>query len=394
MKTVQGIRRRTWAEINLNNAKENFLAVRKAVADTTRVCCVIKANAYGHGAVQLAKLYEKLNADFFAVSNVEEALQLRENGITRPILILGYTPEECAETLAKNDLRQCVYSYEYAECLSHYAAKAGVRIKIHIKLDTGMGRIGFLFRQNKTSEWNWAKLACQMPELIPEGIFTHFAVADENTNGDAYTKEQYDQFVVAVDWLKKEGITFEIRHCANSAAIFDHPECHLDMVRAGIVLYGLAPSGVMRSLPKLYPVMVLKSVISHIKTLEEGETVSYGRTYKAKSKRVVATIPIGYADGFWRANGQERYAIKIHGQYAPIIGRICMDQLMVDVSDILCDRGDEVVIFGEDPIASADTVAKLNQSINYEVTCAVGMRVPRAYVWNNKIVAWQDLVCE
>lgn len=394
MERVVGMRRRAWAEINMDDARKNFELVRAAVSSSVKICCVIKANGYGHGAPQLAKLYEKLHADFFAVSNLEEALQLRESGITLPILILGYTPEECASLLAEQNISQCVYSYDYAQVLANYARKADVKVKIHIKLDTGMGRIGFLCRKDHATELEWVKKTCQMSEFIPEGIFTHFAVADENENGDAYTAEQYKQFIDCVSYLEQDGITFEIRHCANSAAIFDHPEYHLDMVRAGIVLYGLAPSGVMRNLPPLYPVMTVKSVISHKKDLVKGESISYGRTFTASENMTVATIPVGYADGFWRANGQGRYSVLIHGQYAPILGRICMDQLMVDVSQIPCERGDEVTIFGNDPIASADAVAKLNQTINYEVTCDVGMRVPRAYISNTEIVEWKDLICE
>ncbi len=386
MRSMYGIRRRTWAEIDLNAVDANFYAVRGAISPATKVCCVIKADGYGHGAVTLARRYEGLGADYFAVSNIEEALELRRSGITLPILILGFTPAECAAILARERLSQCVYSYEYGKALAAEAEKEGVSVRIHVKLDTGMGRIGFRGRE----EWAQAAEICRMGALIPEGIFTHFAVADENEEGDAYTRKQVDCFAEGVHYLEAQGIRFAIRHCANSAAIFDHPDCHFDMVRAGIVLYGFAPSQRMRALPALEPIMTLKTVISHIKTLEAGESVSYGRTYIADRPLRVATVPVGYADGFSRRLGNGRYALKIGNAYAPIVGRVCMDQLMLDVTELSCSVGDVVTVFGADQKCSADEMARINETINYEISCDVAKRVPRIYLLDGDTVGVMD----
>lgn len=392
MSNIQGIRRRTWAEIDLDKAKRNFMSVREAVGDSVKICCVIKANAYGHGAVRMAAFYEQMGADYLAVSNIEEALQLREKNIKTPLLILGYTPEECAGVLSVYNITQTVYSYEYGQRLAKVAEELDVKVKIHIKIDTGMGRIGFLCRGGESDELALAAEICKEKSLVPEGIFTHFAVADENADGDAFTAEQMDHFFRALRYFEERGIKFDIRHAANSAAIFDHPECHLDMVRAGIVLYGLKPSEKMRGLPKLSPVMALKSVVSHIKEVSTGETVSYGRTFFANRNTTVATVPIGYADGLWRVNGMSDGYMLVNGKYAPIIGRICMDQLMLDVSEIDCEVGDVVTVFGADTICSADAIARRNGTINYEIICAIGERVPRAFIENGIITEWQDSI--
>ena len=392
MSNIQGIRRRTWAEIDLDRAKLNYMSVREAVGERVKICCVIKANAYGHGAVKMAAFYEEMGADYLAVSNIEEALQLREKNIKTPILILGYTPEECAGVLALYGITQTVYSHSYDKKLARVAEELGVKVKIHIKIDTGMGRIGFLCRGGENDELAEAAEICREKSLIPEGIFTHLAVADENTDGDEFTAAQLQAFNRAVQRLKEKGIAFEIRHAANSAAIFDHPECHLDMVRAGIVLYGLKPSEKMRSLPRLYPVMSLKSVISHIKEVQTGQTVSYGRTFFANRNTTAATVPIGYADGLWRVNGAHDSYMLVNGKYAPIIGRICMDQLMLDVSETDCGVGDVVTVFGADSICSADAIARRNGTINYEIVCAIGERVPRAFIKDGIIENWQDSI--
>ena len=384
---MQGIRKRTWAEINLDHAAWNYTQIRKAVRSDAKVCCVIKANGYGHNAVRLAALYETLGADFLAVSNLEEALQLRQNQITLPILILGYTPPECAIVLAKQNISQCVYSRSYGEALSQAAMSDGVRVKMHIKIDSGMGRIGFQHRGGH-SELSDALAVCKLPCLKAEGIFTHFAVADDGEDGAAFTAEQYRNFIEAIEFLESKGIRFSLRHCANSAAIFDKPEVpglpdvHLDMVRAGVVLYGLKPSDQTRNLPELKPVMALKSVISHIKTIQAGDTVSYGRTFTADSPRVIATVPIGYADGFWRLNSNGNCKMLVRDQLCPLVGRVCMDQLMLDITDAKgLSTGDIVTVFGDDAgHCSADQIAANTGTINYEVVCAVGERVPRFFL--------------
>lgn len=382
---IRGIRRRTWAEIDIDNAERNYMLVKNAVK--AKICCVVKANAYGHSAVILGKLYEDLGADFLAVSNIEEALQLRNNGISLPILILGYTPEECAPILSENNISQCVYSEAYGKQLAESAFKAGVKLKIHIKIDTGMGRLGF-----KNDELDKALKVCSQKNIIPEGIFTHFAVADEGKNGREYTDSQFSLFSDAIDYLAERGVRFEIRHCANSAAVFDYPEYHLDMVRAGVVLYGLKPSEEVDNLPDLKPVMSLKSIISHIKSIHRGETLSYGRAFTANKETKVATVPIGYADGFSRAVFKAPYAIEINGMKAPIIGKVCMDQLMLDISQIDCSVGDVVTIFGAGEGITADNLAEAISTIGYEIICNVGERVPRAIVKNGEIICWRDVV--
>lgn len=383
---------RAWAEIDLDAAEHNFNQVR---SDTkSKICCVIKANAYGHGAVELAKLYQRLQADYLAVSNIEEALQLRKNGVDLPILILGYTPCECAKLLGENNITQCVFSYEYGMKLAENAKLEGVTVKIHIKIDTGMGRIGFIWRNNSDNEIDKAVTVCHAPGLDAEGIFMHFAVADEGIDGEAYTREQFGNFMHAIDIFEEHGIEFKIRHCANSAAIFDYPEFHLDMVRAGVVLYGLKPSEKVTHLPNLKPVMRLRSVISHIKYIEQGYTISYGRTYSAPCRRKIATVPIGYADGFRRMNGVKKYCLCISGKSASIVGRVCMDQLMIDVTDIDCALGDDVLVFGDVFPFTVDELAKINETINYEIVCDVGERVPRAYIKDGKITGWKDGIFE
>ncbi len=384
---IPHIKRRAWAEISLDNAEHNFKEIKKKT--NSKICCVIKANAYGHGAVKLAELYQKLGADFLAVSNIEEALQLRNNGIKLPILVLGYTSADCAAVLAQNDITQCVFSYEYGLALAEKAKEKGVTLKVHIKLDTGMGRIGFVCRGGNDELDKVAEI-CKFKELDAEGVFMHFAVADEGENGEEFTREQFENFKKATELLQNRGIKFKIKHCANSAAIFDYPEYHMDMVRAGVVLYGLNPSEKIKNKADLKPVMSLNSVISHIKTVNVGQTVSYGRTYKAQKPTKIATVPIGYADGFRRANGNGKYSISVGGNAANIVGRICMDQLMIDVTNIDCKENEKVVIFGQNEPFTADKIAEVNGTIGYEIICDVGERIPRAFIKNGEIVSWKD----
>lgn len=387
--------RRTWAEINLDAAADNYKEIRKRTSKSAMLCCVIKADGYGHGAVMLAHLYEKLGADWFAVSNIEEAMQLRSAGIKKPVLILGYTPAECAEMLSKNNISQSVYSLEYAEQLNECAEKAGVKIKIHLKLDTGMSRIGLLCQSR--SEDNKAVSdgfnICSMPSFETEGVFTHFAVADEGEDGADFTMNQFDNFMYTVKRLEQMGIKFKVRHCANSGAIEDYPQMHLDMVRAGIVLYGLAPSGKIKNPLDLQPVMELKSAVSHTKEIHPGMTVSYGRTYTADKTARLATIPVGYADGYVRSVAKDGYVL-LHGKRAKIRGRICMDQCMVDISDIEDVKiGDAATVFGRDKNApDADDIANWIGTINYEVTCIVGKRVARVYLKNNEVISTHTLL--
>lgn len=386
---MKEILRRTWAEIDLDAVANNFAEVRSATHPGAAVCCVVKADAYGHGAVKMSQELEALGADCFAVSNLEEALQLRHAGITRPVIVLGFTPAEEAAKLAENDISQCVYSSEYAHELSRFAVAADVTVKIHIKVDTGMSRLGFYFQDINRDEPAVQEIlaTCALPNLYPEGIFTHFAVSDGGRDGDAFTMRQFGCFKEMIETLLREGVSFDARHCANSAAVFDYPLSHMDMVRAGIVLYGLMPSGELRNRPNLKPVLSLRSVVSHVKTLKTGATVSYGRTFTADSEIKTATVPVGYADGYPRKLGENGAVVLIHGKRCPIIGRVCMDQLMVDVSGLDDVKiGDIVTLIGCDgkEIITADELAGCEGTINYEVVCGLSKRVPRVYIKDGK----------
>ena len=384
--------RRLWAEINMDAVKANFDAIRSSVGDGVKVCCVVKADAYGHGAVELCKLYHELGADFFAVSNLDEALELRGAGIVEPILILGFTPADRCVDMSRYDIRQTVYSLEYARELSKKCELSGVDVTVHIKLDTGMSRIGFMCQEfprddNSIEE---IKTACKLPRLKAEGIFTHFAVADDGADGEEFTERQFDAFAHTVDELEKAGVTFEISHCSNSGAIMDYPSLRLDMVRAGIILYGYAPSAKVKSRVELRPAMRLKTLISHIKTVKAGTTVSYGRTYTAERDMRIATVPVGYADGFIRAYAKDGYMFvwdktKKYGKNCKIIGRVCMDQCMLDITDFPeAEIGNVVVVFGngKDGEPTAEDIARWGDTISYEVLCAVSKRVPRLYRTN------------
>ena len=387
---------RTWAEVDIDAIKHNFKAIRKAADEKAGIICVIKADAYGHGAVFLAKLYEKLGADRFAVSNIEEAMQLRENGIVLPILILGFTPAFMAKTLADNNISQAVFSYDYAKELSDFAVKDNVTVKIHIKLDTGMSRIGFMYQNIERDRDSLKEIeeVCKMPHLEHEGIFTHFALSDEGDEGKEPTLHQFECFSDAVNKLKENGCHFEVVHCSNSGAIIDYKQAHYDCVRAGIILYGLSPSSKLDGRLNLQPAMQIKSVIAQVKTVEPDTHVSYGGTFTTDKITKIATVPIGYADGYTRSLSNRAY-MTVHGKKAPVIGRVCMDQLMIDVSDIPnVKAGDEVIVIGDgqNNTFSFDEMAQLTGTINYELVCLVGKRVPRVYIHHGKNVGIMDSI--
>lgn len=388
--------RRTWAKIDLNAIEHNYNEIKSHVQNNSEIMCVIKADAYGHGAIFLAREYERMGVRHFAVSNIEEAMQLRDNGIKSPILILGFTPADLAKVLAENNISQAVLSEEYAADLSKYALEAGMTVKIHIALDTGMSRIGFMYQ---SIERDFASLdtigrVCKLSGLEHEGIFTHFFVSDEGDEGREDTFSQYKCFSDAVEKLAARGIEFPFCHCANSGAIIDYPDTHINMVRAGIILYGLAPSGKLEGKLDLLPAMQLKSVVAQIKTVEPDTRVSYGGTYKTTKLTRIATVPIGYADGYTRALGNKARMI-VNGKYAPVIGRVCMDQLMLDVTDIEnVSTGDEVTVIGidGDSCVSTEEIADLTNTINYEIICIIGKRVPRVYFKNGKNVGTLDYI--
>ena len=381
--------KRTWTEISLDNARKNFNLIKEKIGNK-KLCCVIKADGYGHGAVSLAALYERLGADYFAVSNLDEAKELRDYNISLPILILGYTPVENAVDLSELNISQAVYSLDYAKALSEQCVINDIEVKVHIKLDTGMSRIGFMCQDfprddNSIEE---IKTACALEGLNPQGIFTHFCVSDCAEDGREFTEKQFNAFTHTVNSLKENNINFETVHCSNSGAIEDYPQTYCDMVRAGIILYGLAPSPELKDRLTLKPCMTMKTVVSHVKPLRKGATISYGRTFTAERDMIVATVPVGYADGFIRAYAQDGYMI-VKGKKAPIVGRICMDQAMLDVSDIEgVEIGDEVIVFGsgENGERTADDLALCARTINYEVVCAISKRVPRIYLRRDKIL--------
>lgn len=381
--------KRTWAEISLNAIEHNYNVIRNKVADDTKVCCVIKADGYGHGAVELSQIYEKLGADFFAVSNIDEGIEIRKSGSKLPIVILGYTPVSEAENLAEYDISQAFFSLEYAKELSEKCVEEDCICKMHIKVDSGMSRIGFMCQEFPRDEYSIEEIceACCLPNLEVEGLFTHFCVSDEDAEGREFTNKQYENFIHVRDSLKKRGVDISVVHCSNSGAIEDYPETCCDMVRAGIILYGLAPSSKLADRLDLVPAMTLKTVVAFVKEVQKGATISYGRTFTADRKMKIATVPIGYADGFIRQNAKDGY-MTVNGKKAKIVGRICMDQTMLDVTDIEdVKTGDEVVVFGtgENGEPTADSLAENTGTINYETVCLVGKRVPRIYIKDGKI---------
>ena len=366
---------RTWAEIDTNALVHNLNIFKNKLGDK-KLMAVVKANAYGHSAKDLCPILEQNGADWFAVSNINEAIALRNFGITKPILILGYTPVDMVRELVSNDISQCVYSLEYAEKLSALAVFYGINVKAHIKLDTGMSRLGFNCKNDDLTELCDALKSASLPNIICEGVFTHFAVADRNqTEEDGFTNKQYDLFIKACDRFKEAGFTETMFHCCNSAGSILDIDKHLDMGRVGISLYGLSPSSSLTLEDDIIPVMTVKSVVSYVKEINAGDTVSYGRTFKADKKMKIATVTAGYADGYPRSLSNKGY-VYIGGKKANIIGRVCMDQMCVDVTDIPSVKmGDEVLLFGKE--LKVDALADLCGTINYEIICGISPRVPR-----------------
>ena len=367
--------RRAWVEIDLDALKNNYNTILQMSGN--KVIPVVKADAYGHGATNIASALQNSGADMFAVSNVNEGIELRECGIIGDILVLGYTPIEAAELLSTYNITQSVFSLEYAMALSEKAVEIGKAFNVHLKLDTGMGRIGFDCR-NDDAEISEITAALSLKGLNYTGVFAHFAVADSNSDSNVcYTEAQYNKFCKVTDKLEASGFKLGLKHCCNSAGIVKYSSMSLDAVRAGIILYGLSPSDEVTS-NSIIPVMSMYSVVSMIKTVEQGESVSYGRTYTADKKRRIATISAGYADGVPRLLSNKGYVF-VKGKKAPIVGRVCMDQFCVDITDIdNISVGDTVEIFGKN--ISVDVVADIAQTINYEIVCGITRRVPRVVV--------------
>ena len=370
---------RTYAKVDLQAIRHNIEEAKKNIRTDTKIMAIVKANAYGHGAVPVAKALIS-QVDAYGVAMIEEALELRDAGIDKMILILGYTGEEWYDELVKHCISQTIYTYDMAKKLSDVAVSLGKQTPIHIKIDTGMGRIGFAPTEESM---DIVEKIFHLPGVFIEGIFTHFARADEKTIEAA--KEPFARYMQFVRGLEKRGIRIPIRHVSNSASIISFPEANLDMVRSGITTYGLYPSeDVPKEILKLQPAMSWKARISFVKKVEPGTSISYGGTFTAEKPMVVATVPVGYADGMKRdLSGKGR--VLVHGQYAPILGRVCMDQFMIDVTDIpYVKMGDTVTIFGKDSekCISVEEIAELSHSFNYEFVCSVADRVPRKYVGN------------
>lgn len=371
-----------WAVVDMNIARENFKAVRKRLGNA-RICCVVKADAYGHGAVRMARLYETLGADFLAVSDFDEATELRLEGIEAPILILGYTDPVFAAELAAQNLSQCVFSATYAKALADAARAVGARLRVHLKIDTGMGRLGFVWRDETDHELNGVDALFADGTLIPEGVFTHFSSASE-AEGEDFTCRQLDAFLGAVAYLETRGVRFSIRHAANSAAVDRFPESVLDMARVGIALYGHGCTGALAGAVR--PILQLETTVMHIRDVRAGDSVGYGRALIAERDMRIAILPIGYADGLWRSNGRTGGCVGLRGQTAPIVGSVCMDQCMVDVSAIDGVRiGDTVTVYGTSPDCSVEAVAARNGTVPYELLCAIGQRVSRKYDDNGEL---------
>lgn len=367
--------KRTWVEVDLGALAHNYQAVRNKLAPGTKFMGVVKANAYGHGAVRVSKLLSQLGCDYLAVACLEEALQLRQAGITIPILILGYTPPKYAQDLAENHITQAIGNMETAKAMSDQLAGTGLRVKVHIKLETGMGRTGFRSYGEQTLS-DAAQAAC-LPNLEAEGIFTHFCVSDEEETVRDFTKIQFQRFREGLEYIERQsGNKFAIRHCTNSGALISFPETYMDMVRPGAALYGVYPGPYKGDL-ELIPAMSLKTRVAYVEKHEPGDTISYGRTYTVDRPSRIAVLPVGYADGLHRILSN-RLTVDFQGKRARQVGRICMDMCMVDVTDLDIKSGDVAEIFGRSiPVKE---VADLAGTIHYEIYCGIAPRVPRVYI--------------
>ncbi len=380
---MEKILRPVWAEIDLDALAYNMKNI-KALAKDKEVIAVVKADCYGHGSVDTAPVLLENGASRLAVAVLTEGIELRNSGITAPIMILGYTPEYLGEELIKYDIEQTVYSLEYAHNLSETALSLNKKAKIHIALDTGMGRIGFMPDEKSLRE---VSEICSLPGLDVIGMFTHFSTADEE-NKD-YTNEQFSKYMKFVEGLSDLNINIPLKHVSNSGAIMDMPETFkdLDAVRAGIILYGYYPSDeVKKENLSLKPALTIKAKIAHVKEMDKNMYISYGRTFKTERKSIIATIPIGYADGYSRLLIPGAKVI-VNGKFAPVVGRICMDQCMIDVTDVgTVKTGDEVIILGQsgDLKINADDYAEILGTINYEILCMFKHRIPKVYIRNNK----------
>lgn len=382
--------RRAWAEINLDNLTYNYRRIREHVGSDVKFVGVVKADAYGHGSVQVAKKLQDLGADYLAVSSIDEAVELRVNRVAMPILILGHTPREQVERLIRYDITQTVTCEKKAEEYSAEALACSGVLRVHIKVDTGMSRLGYLCDGDYFERGvEGMAHACNLPGLDVEGIFTHFSMADEDDEESlAYTRRQFALFNEVVAKLEEKlGRRLALHHCANTGATASYPETHLDMVRPGLLLYGYGEHAKMLDLK---PVMSLKTTVSTVKTYPAGTRVSYGGIYTTEGRTRMGVVPYGYADGFMRCLSN-RYSLMTKQGPAPVRGKICMDMSMIDLTDKpQVDVGDEIEVFGEaNPV---EGMAAMAGTIPYELVCAVSKRVPRMYIENGKVVSRELLL--
>lgn len=375
---------RAWAEINLDAIAHNIQEIRRVTRPEAKILAVIKADAYGHGYKEVARTLLENGADAFGVATIDEAIQLRRQSIQVPILILGHTPPSRAYDLVKYDITPTVFDGALPQKLSSIAGALGRTADIHIKLDTGMSRIGF---SCDVAGLEAVLAVSRLPHVRVQGLFTHFATADEADKG--YTREQFARFMDFDRRLRERGLAIPVRHTCNSAGVIDLPDMHLEMVRPGIILYGHYPSAeVERDKLDLRPAMELKAVVTHIHNVGGGTRVSYGGTYQTPGPATIATIPIGYADGYPR-NLSNRARVMVRGEYAPVIGKICMDQCMIDVTHVnTVTVGDEVILFGKrgDKQIAVDELADMLGTIGYEILCVIGRRIPRVYLKGGKVL--------
>ncbi|MBR5543773.1 MAG: alanine racemase [Oscillospiraceae bacterium] len=366
--------KRAFAEINLKNIEHNFREIARHV-DGADIITVIKADAYGHGAVELARLYTELGAKMLAVACLDEALELRAGGITLPILIFGATPPEYADLLAKNSLTQAVGSYSYAKALSDALQKTSSEIKIHIKLDTGMTRMGiYAHTAFSLPAADEAEKITKLPSLCAEGIFTHFAESDGES--ESFTDEQFAAFEAVLDELSRRGTTFKFCHCANSAAVINYKKTHLNCVRPGLILYGISPMGKNESPLDLRPAMTLYTTVADVREIKQGDYISYNRTERATRDMKIAILSCGYADGFFRLLSRCG-EVKLFGKRAKVLGNVCMDLIAVDATDIPeVKQFDVATVFDGELIYEHASLAK---TITYEILTSVSKRVERTY---------------
>lgn len=370
--------RPAWVEINRNKAIHNFLEVRRAVGPNVKICAVVKADSYGMGSVELSKMYLENGVDMFAVAVISEALELRDEIKDKDILVLGYTPEEFYDDAINNNITLAMYDYELAEKLNEVARSLNKKAKVHIKVETGMNRLGFLPTEDNADKV--AKIA-KMENINIEGAFSHHAKADEKDKTTAH--KQAGKFISFMKMLEERNVNVPVKHIANSATIIDMPEYYFDMVRPGIILSGFYPSDEVNMDEYKFEICVtLKARIANVKTIEAGEGVGYGHLFTANKNIVVGTIPLGYADGYSRLLSNKGYIV-VKGVKCPILGKVCMDQFMVDLSNVENPKiGDEAIVYGDgtDRAMTAEDVANMRGTISYEVLTNLGKRLPKIYV--------------